>query len=110
MLAVRPEVLLIILGTSLVTLIPRLLPFAALRSVTLPSWADRFLRFVPPAVLGALLARELFLVGGKFALPPGNLAPLAILPALAVALWRKSLIGTVLAGVVSIFLLRLVLA
>jgi branched-subunit amino acid transport protein len=107
MLAVRPEILLIILGTALVTLIPRLLPFAALRSVALPSWAERFLRFVPPAVLGALLARELFLVNGKLALPPGNLAPLAIIPALAVALWRRSIIGTVLAGVGAMFLLRL---
>lgn len=107
MLELRPEILLIILGSALVTLLPRLLPFIALRSVTLPGWAERFLRFVPPAVLGALLARELFLVGGQFTLPPENLAPLAVLPALAVALWRQSLIGTVLTGVGAIFLLRL---
>ncbi|HLO03528.1 MAG TPA: AzlD domain-containing protein [Symbiobacteriaceae bacterium] len=109
MLALRPAILLTILGASLVTLLPRLLPFAALRAVTLPGWAERFLRFVPPAVLGALLARELFLVGGKLVLPPANLAPLAILPALVIALWRKSLIGTVLAGVGAMFVLRLFL-
>lgn len=106
MLTLRPEILLIILGSALVTLIPRMLPFAALRAVTLPGWAERFLRFVPPAVLGALLARELFLVGGKLVLPPENLAPIAIQPAFVVALWRKSLIGTVLTGVIAIFLLR----
>jgi branched-subunit amino acid transport protein len=109
MLTIRPEILLAILGASLVTLIPRLLPFAALRGVTLPSWAERFLRFVPPAVLGALLARELFLVDGQLVLPPANLGPLAILPAIVVALWRQSLIGTVLAGVGAMFLLRLFL-
>lgn len=106
MLALRPEILLIILGSGLVTMLPRLLPFAALRGVTLPGWAERFLRFVPAAVLGALLARELFLVGGELVLPPENLAPLAILPAAVVALWQKSLIGTVLTGVIAMFLLR----
>jgi branched-subunit amino acid transport protein len=105
-LTLRMETLLVILGGGLVTVLARTLPFIALRAFKLPDWVSRWLAYVPPAVLGALLTRELFLQGGHIALPPQNLAGLAILPALAVAIWRRSLIGTVLAGVGAMALLR----
>jgi branched-subunit amino acid transport protein len=47
------------------------------------------------------------LPGGQIALPPQNLEILAIIPAILVAVRTRSLIGTVVAGVVSMAVLRL---
>ncbi|NLK73153.1 MAG: AzlD domain-containing protein, partial [Clostridiales bacterium] len=39
----------------LVTYIPRMLPLVLLRDIKLHPFLDRFLKFIPPAVLGALI-------------------------------------------------------
>ncbi len=103
---VRGYVLLVVLGGALVTVIPRVVPLAILSRVQLPPGLERWLGYVPIAVLAALLAQSVVLVDGHFALPPQNLALLAILPALAVAARTRSLIGTVAAGVAAMALLR----
>ena len=108
-LEVRSSVLLIILGCGLVTVIPRVLPLALLSRVSLPDPAIRWLGYVPIAVLAALLAQTVALADGRIALPPENLAGLAILPTLAVAALTRSMIGTVAVGVAAMALLRLLL-
>jgi branched chain amino acid efflux pump len=108
-LVVRPGVLLMIAGSGLVTVIPRVLPLIALRRFTLPGWAFLWLGNVPIAVIAALLARTLLLDQGRISLPPHNPAPLAIVPAFLVAVFTRSLIFTVLVGVASMAVLRLLL-
>ena len=94
---IRPAFLALVLACALVTAIPRVLPLVALSRVELPGWLLDWLRYVPIAVLSALLAIEL-LSAGAAGLP-------AIAAALAVAFVARSLLGTVLAGVAVYWLL-----
>lgn len=104
----RAEILLVIAGTGIVTLIPRVVPMLLLQRIRLPEWALRWLGFVPIAVLAALLAQEVLVPSGEVVMPPDNLAVLAILPPLAVAAFTRSLVGTVLTGMAAMALLRVV--
>lgn len=107
---VRMPVLLVIAGAAVVTLVPRVVPLVLLSRITLPEGVVRWLGYVPVAVLAALLAQSVVLPGGQIALPPQNLEILAIIPAILVAVRTRSLIGTVVAGVASMALLRLLLS
>jgi branched-subunit amino acid transport protein len=104
---VRPYVLAVILGTALVTVLPRILPLALLSRMSIPDRVVRWLGHVPVAVLAALLAQSVLLSNGRIDLSISNLALLAIIPTLLVALRTRSLVGTVLTGVVAMALLRL---
>ena len=109
-MTVRPYVLAIILGAALVTVVPRILPLALLSRMDIPDRAARWLGHVPVAVLAALLAQSVLLAGGRLDLSPNNLSLIAIIPTLLVALRTRSLVGTVLTGVASMALLRLIFA
>ena len=95
---VRPEILALVLGCALVTAVPRVLPLVALSRLQLPPWLADWLRYVPIAVLAALLAIELPSAGAA-GLP-------AIMVAFAVAAATRSLPGTVIAGVALYWLLN----
>lgn len=88
---IRPEFLALVLACAAVTAIPRVLPLVALSRVQLPAWLLDWLRYVPVAVLSALLAIELA-AAGRAGLP-------AIAAAFAVAFLTRSLLGTAVAGV-----------
>lgn len=45
----------IIIGMSLVTMIPRVIPAYIVDKVTFPDWANRWLNAIPYAALGALI-------------------------------------------------------
>ena len=94
---IRAEFLGLVLACALVTAVPRVLPLVALSRVQLPRWALDWLRYVPVAVLSALLAIEL-LSAGRAGLP-------AIAVAFAVAFMTRSLFGTAVAGVVVFWVL-----
>lgn len=95
---VRPEILALILACAAVTAVPRVLPLVLLAKIALPRWLVAWLAYVPVAVLAALLALEVLMVGGKPALSAANPTLVAIVPALAVAAVTRSLIATVLTG------------
>ena len=103
---IRADILLIALGAALVTVVPRVLPLVFLSRIELPGVLKAWLGHVPVAVLGALLAAELFVSGGKLAPLASNASLLAIVPAFAVAARYGSIIGAVLAGVAAMALLR----
>ncbi len=105
---VRLPVLLVILGAAAVTVLPRVLPLALLSRFNLPPWSIRWLGYVPIAVLAALLAQSVLLVDGRIAFSADNLSLIAVLPALILALRTRSLIWTVVGGVVAMALLRLI--
>lgn len=48
-------VLWIVLGMSMVTLLPRLIPILIVGRVSFPKWMNRFLSAIPYAALGALI-------------------------------------------------------
>jgi branched-subunit amino acid transport protein len=88
---IRPDFLMLVLACAAVTAVPRVLPLVALARVELPAWLRDWLRYVPAAVLSALLAIEL-LGAGRAGLP-------AIAAAFAVAFLTRSLPGSAFAGV-----------
>ncbi len=88
---IRPEFLALVLACAAVTAVPRVLPLVALSRLALPRWLLEWLRYVPVAVLSALLAIEL-LSSGRAGVP-------AIAAAFAVAFLTRSLLGTAVAGV-----------
>ncbi|HEY3315222.1 MAG TPA: AzlD domain-containing protein [Bacillota bacterium] len=94
---------------ALVTYLPRMLPLVVLSRFKLPPAVLRWLSFVPVAVLSALLAKELLVAGGGLALPPAHPQVLAAVPTFLVAVYTRSLMGTVVVGIVAMALLRLVL-
>lgn len=103
---VRWGILLIIIGSAIVTFLPRVLPLMILSRLQLPNWLVRWLKHIPIAVMAALLAQELLLHNGTFS-PAANAFKLAAaLPAFLVAIWTKSLLGTVLVGIAAMFALR----
>lgn len=107
---VRGSVLVVIALSALVTVVPRVAPLALLSRVSLPGWVARWLEYVPIAVLAALLAQEVAFADERLALPPENLALVAIVPALLVAVRSRSLIATVGTGVVAMALVRWLVA
>lgn len=95
----------IIFGSALVTFLPRVLPLMVLSRMELPEWAIRWLDYVPISVMAALVGQELFVQDGRFSLL-NNVELLAAIPTVLVAMRTKSLLGTVVTGMVSIMALR----
>lgn len=91
---------------GLLTYIPRLMPMLLLAGRQLPRPVLDWLSLLPPAILSALVAREVFVVDGSIRLSFDN--PVLV-PALvtAVIAWRtRSLAWTVLGGLAAAALYR----
>ncbi|HZG81322.1 MAG TPA: AzlD domain-containing protein [Brevibacillus sp.] len=103
---VRWDILLIILGAALVTFVPRVLPLMLLSRIALPEWGVRWLNHVPIAVMAALIGQEIFLQDGKWSPLASNIELLAAIPTFLVAIKTRSLLGTVVVGIVTVMVLR----
>lgn len=103
---VNSYILLIILGSAIVTFIPRVLPLVFLSRIQIPKWGINWLKHVPVAVMAALLAQELLISENKFSITAHLLVLLAAIPTFLVAILTRSLLGTVLVGVASLMILR----
>ena len=101
-------ILIIIISCALVTFVPRVLPLMILSQLELPTWLIRWLKNVPVAVMAALLAQELLLSNNQFSIMDNGLKILAAIPAFVIAILTKSLLGTVMAGVIVMMILRLI--
>jgi branched-subunit amino acid transport protein len=75
----------------------------------IPETIRKALRYVPPAVLSAIIFPELFLHDGAINLSLENTRLLAGLVAILVAWFSKNTLVTILAGMVALFLLKLFL-
>lgn len=71
-----------------------------------PEMIQRALRFVPVAVLSAIIAPELILPGGTLDISLGNLRLLAGLVAIIVAWQTKNIIWTIIAGMGALLVLQ----
>lgn len=95
-----------ILGMGLITYAIRLSLFLLPESVALPPWLLRALRYVPAAVLSAIILPELILPGGVVDLTLGNERLLAGLFAIVIAMRTKNVFIVVAAGMVALWLLQ----
>jgi len=87
-----------IVGMLAVTYLPRVLPLWLFSSRALPPLAIAWLRYVPVAVLSAMLLPSLVLDEGRFALGGHNLYFWAAIPTFFVAWKTRSLFASVLVG------------
>jgi len=105
---VRLRVLLIILVGGLVTLLLRVTPLIFLNNKNLNKKVIKWLNQIPVAIMSALLAQELLFVNDNISLI-NNEKIYAAIPAIIVAFLTKSLLGTVITGVVSIIIINLII-
>ncbi|MFJ8248243.1 AzlD domain-containing protein [Peribacillus asahii] len=103
---VNMYILLVIVGSAIVTFIPRVVPLVLLSRIQIPEWGINWLKHIPVAVMAALLAQELLLSNNQFSISDNLLSLLAALPTFLVAIFSRSLLGTVLVGVISLMILR----
>ncbi len=106
-----PEIVILIFLMSLVTFIPRVIPILALSRRKLPELVERWLSYVPVAVLAALLAPSLFAPTGAVNLSlTVNPAFWVSIPVFMIAALTRNLFITVLSGMILIALFRLLIA
>ncbi|OJG19194.1 hypothetical protein RU97_GL000765 [Enterococcus canis] len=96
-----------IIGCSIVTWIPRVLPFALAKSVAFPKPVLAFLKFLPISILTALTFQSILEVQANGWIGFKQLETLAALPTLLVAIRTQDLMKTVVTGIAAIALLRL---
>lgn len=97
--------LIFVLG-GLLTFAMRFSFIYAFGKLSVPPALHRALRFVPPAVLSAIIFPEVLLNEGRLSLGLGNHRMLAAAVAAAVAVWTKKTLPTIIAGLAALLLLQ----
>lgn len=96
---------LLIIGMGVLTYAIRLSFIVSAERITIPPTIRRALRYVPPAVLTAIIAPDMFMSNDTLDLT--NPRFFAGLIAIAVAYWTKNVMWTVATGLGSLWLLQL---
>lgn len=97
-----------ILGMTLVTYIPRMLPVTLLSKVKLPDTIVSILKYVGPAILASLLAPALFITDGSLNISLNNNYLLAAIPTFFTAYFSRSIFTTVFLGMFYLYILTLI--
>jgi branched-subunit amino acid transport protein len=71
-----------------------------------PAWFVRALRFVPPAVLSAIILPEMLIVNGQLFLSPLNPRLLAGLAAIVIAARSRNILLTIAGGMLCLYLFQ----
>ncbi|MFJ5624121.1 AzlD domain-containing protein [Peribacillus loiseleuriae] len=99
----------VIIGSAIVTFIPRVLPLVVLSKLEIPEWGINWLKHIPVAVMSALLASDLLLLDNKVSIQENTLNLMSAIPTLLVAIYTRSLLGTVLVGIATLMTIRFLL-
>jgi len=101
------SILIIIVGSAIVTFIPRVVPFIVIRKIGLPKIVIKWLSFIPICIFTALIV-DSFIIQDESLLSIDWKVLAAIIPTLIVAIWTKSLSVTVIVGIVCMATIRFV--
>lgn len=96
----------VMVGMLLVTYLPRLLPMLLFTSRELPPVVVAWLRFVPSAVLSAMLLPSLVIVDNQLNFQSTNLYLWAAIPTFIVAVKTKNLFSSVIIGMAVVAVVR----
>lgn len=96
-----------LLGCSLVTAIPRMLPFLVMRNLQISEPILKWLSYIPLCIFSALII-ESFMTNGAEGFQIHWLELVAVTATLIISLITRSLLWTVILGVVIMALLRLI--
>ncbi|MBT2574072.1 AzlD domain-containing protein [Bacillus sp. ISL-51] len=106
-MSISMQMIWIILGCMIVTIVPRILPFIFVRNIQMPELALKWLSFIPLCILTALVT-EGMIVKTNHALGFDWKSIIVLIPTLLCAMWTKSLSVTVITGVVLMAAVRLI--
>jgi len=102
-------ILLTIVLMAVVTVLPRVMPIWVLAGKKFPQVMILWLKYVPIAVLSAILAPELLLHNNQFDLSFSNLFFWISIPTFLIAILTKNLFATILVGMGGLALIRFIL-
>ncbi|MEO9654637.1 AzlD domain-containing protein [Marinomonas sp.] len=94
----------IIFGMFIVTFGVRFVLFARAHKVVMPDWLERALKFVPVAVLTAIITPMIFVLNGQLTLSLANPWLWGASAAFAIGIWRQQQLLTISVGVLVFFL------
>lgn len=98
-----------IIAAGLITYATRLSFILLFERIEIPAWLKRALRFVPAAVLSAIILPELVFLDGSLAIAPTNPRLLAGIVAILVAWRTKNILLTLVSGMTSLWILQAIL-
>lgn len=93
----------VIAGMFVVTFGVRFVLFSRAHKVVMPEFLERALKFVPVAVLTAIIAPMVFTENHQFNVSVANPWVLGAFSAFVVGLWKKKQLLTIVVGVVVFF-------
>lgn len=96
--------ILLITGMAAVTYGIRYPTMALVRRMDLPLWALRALKYVPVAVLSAIVFPAVFIRNGSFALRADNAYLIGAIVAIVVAWRTRNLLWTIITGMIAFLL------
>lgn len=102
------ELWIVLLAAGALTFLTRLSFVALLSNREIPPLAMQALRFVPPAVLSAIVFPELLIRDGQIAVSPENLRLIAGIIAIIVAWKVKRIFPTIALGLLALWALQAV--
>jgi branched-subunit amino acid transport protein len=103
----RSEVFYIIIGMALVTYFTRFGSLALFRFTGVPTWLNRWLKYVPVGILTALIVPSLLLPKGYLDITLNNHYLIAGIVAAFVAYKSRNIIATLARGMSIMFVLKL---
>ncbi|PTD94452.1 branched-chain amino acid transporter AzlD [archaeon SCG-AAA382B04] len=101
------EIVVIIIGMGLVTYIPRMMPLVIISKLELPEYIELWFEFIPVSILTILLTLN-FISYNQSNFNINSNMIIASLPTILVATKTKSLIKTVIVGILAMAILNLV--
>ena len=100
----------LILGMFTITFGIRFVMFAFAGKITFPVWMQQSLKFVPPAVLTAIIVPAVVMPYGDMDISFTNVYLLAAIISVVISLVTKSLLKTIFFGMLVFLLLKLLIA
>jgi branched-subunit amino acid transport protein len=103
------EVVITCVGLGVISVLTRGFFLISQREWVLPNWAQRGLRYAPLAALAAVVAPEVLLNQGQLITTWQDARLFGAAAAIGYYLWRRGLLGTILAGMAVFLPLRIML-
>jgi branched-subunit amino acid transport protein len=103
------EIWLAIIGMTIVTAVTRAMFLIGGERTVLPARVQRMLRYAPAAALAAVVLPDVLATPEGLSFAPSNHEFYATLAGLGWFLWRRTMLGTIVVGMVVFTMLRLFL-
>ena len=101
------ETVIAIAGLALATLLTRSFFLLPDRELPLPAWLRQGLRYAPLAALAAVVAPEIVLTQGQLIATWRDARIYAVAVGMAYFVWRRGILGTIVAGTAVMLALRI---